>query len=497
MILSSKQRSRGLIRKAASRILARCVLMQCCAYLCLAAPARSPLPSAGQVFDRYIRATGGMDAWRTKQSERTEIEGRAIESGRVVLRATVALARAGYSLNDIRVPEEAREGVYNGVAWAWTRLSGVRIKRGADREVAIRTSRMLEEADWHSLYPKSRVEGIEDIEGKPCYKVLLLPSADRKIEWFDSRSGLLARRSSVELSAAGEIPNVYTMETWRVQDGLKQPASMLASRGNLRYRLSILNVAYNNLTQPAYFRYPPEVEGYLSDERTGKALPNAEELIERHIFSSGGSQAYENLRTQQITGTLEFVSRNIEARTEAWWADNGRYYQTVDIPGIGKQEQGSDGNTAWERSPVFGPRARRSSNLAGLGITIDAAEVTGWRFLVDEVQTEAEETIEGHDCYRVRVTGRRGAQMATRWYDRKTGLLYRAKLSFKTEMGLVPAVLTYETYRSVDGFKWPVRIRMEVSGQEIIFKADEVRLNAPINEGLFELPDEIRTLAFD
>ena len=231
MILSSKQRSRGLIRKAASRILARCVLMQCCAYLCLAAPARSPLPSAGQVFDRYIRATGGMDAWRTKQSERTEIEGRAIESGRVVLRATVALARAGYSLNDIRVPEEAREGVYNGVAWAWTRLSGVRIKRGADREVAIRTSRMLEEADWHSLYPKSRVEGIEDIEGKPCYKVLLLPSADRKIEWFDSRSGLLARRSSVELSAAGEIPNVYTMETWRVQDGLKQPASMLASRG--------------------------------------------------------------------------------------------------------------------------------------------------------------------------------------------------------------------------------------------------------------------------
>src|SRR5581483_12192377 len=105
-----------------------------------------------------------------------------------------------------------------------TRLSGARIKRGADREAALRMSRMLEEADWRSLYPKSRVDGIEEIDGRRCYKVLLLPSADRRVEWFDAETGLLARRSSVELGASGEVPLTYSVESWRVLEGLKQPS---------------------------------------------------------------------------------------------------------------------------------------------------------------------------------------------------------------------------------------------------------------------------------
>ena len=148
---------------------------------------------------------------------------------------------------------------------------------------------------------------------------------------------------------------------------------MLATRGDLHYRLSVLSVTYNDLQQPDYFRYPPQVADYLADERAGRALPNAEEVIERHIFESGGSLAYEKLKSQKITGTLAFLSRNIEARTEAWSAADGRYYQLVDIPGMGREEQGSDGRIAWERSPTLGPRAKPRGNLSGLGVTLDAA----------------------------------------------------------------------------------------------------------------------------
>ena len=478
--------------KQLKRGLALCAASIFAAALCPASPSR---PSPGQIFDRYVTVTGGDAAWRAKQSERDEIEGRTLDGNHVILRATIALTRAGYSLNEIRIPEEAREGVYNGVAWAWTRLSGPRIKRGADRDVAIRTARMLEEADWRSLYPRSRVEGLETIDGKRCWKVLLLPSADQRTEWFDADTGLLARRSSMEMSAAGETRFVYSMESWQVRDGLKQPSSMLAWRGDFHYRLNVLHVSYNDVSWPDYFRYPPQVEDYLAAERAGRALPNAEELIERHIFASGGVDAYQAVRTQRITGTLAFLSRNMEARTEAWSAGDGRYYQTVDIPGMGKQEEGSDGRVAWERSPILGPRAKPRRSLAGLGVTLDAAEVVGWRFLVGEVRTEAAEMIDGHDCWRVRVTGRDGSQAATRWYDRKTGLLYRASLSLKSEMGTVPATMTYEAYRVVEGIKWPVRIHMSVSGQEILFTADEVELNAPIEAEVFELPDEIRSLA--
>ena len=47
---------------------------------------------------------------------------------------------------------------------------------------------------------------------------------------------------------------------------------------------------------------------------------------------------------------------------------------------------------------------------------------------------------------------------------------------------------------TVEGLKWPVLIRMQVSGQELRFTADEVALNAALDDTVFELPEEIRNL---
>jgi hypothetical protein len=39
-----------------------------------------------------------------------------------------------------------------------------------------------------------------------------------------------------------------------------------------------------------------------------------------------------------------------------------------------------------------------------------------------------------------------------------------------------------------------VQIQMRVSGQEMLFTADEVSLNSSIDDSVFELPEEIRSL---
>ena len=125
------------------------------------------------------------------------------------------------------------------------------------------------------------------------------------------------------------------------------------------------------------------------------------------------------------------------------------------------------------------------------------SEVVGWRYLVGEVRTERLEKIDGRDCYRVRVKGRGGKQESTRWYDRKTGLLYRTTLLSRSAMGEVPTVLTYQAWRDVEGLKWPVQIHMLVSGQELIFRADQVTLNSPLDESAFEIPEDVRRLRTD
>jgi hypothetical protein len=451
--------------------------------------------SAAEILDRYVRVTGGASAWHGKTVERDEIEGRSIDGDRVVLLASVVTSRSGDSFNRIQIPQEGSEGVYKGVAWAWSQFSGVRVKRGMERDEAIRDSRILEEADWRSFYPKSRVVATEQIGDHPCYKVALLPSLTPRFEWFDATTGLLVRRLTSEVSPDGEIEVVADVEDYAQSDGISQPSRLLITRGDYRYRLLILKTAYNEPDALRQLRYPEEVARYIEDEKAAKALPNAEELIERHIFVSGGPDAYGNLRTQRITGTLTFLDRNMEAPMETLASTGGRYYQSIDVPGLGKQEEGSNGTVAWDRSPIIGPRLKPRRSASALGVTLDAAQVIAWRVLLRQVRTEAEEVIDGHDCFRVRMTGRDGELAAVRWYERSTGLLYRTSLAMATDIGSLPVVMTFEEYRDVGEIKWPVRIRMTASGQELLFAVKDVKLNGQIEDAAFDLPAEIKELA--
>jgi hypothetical protein len=180
---------------------------------------------------------------------------------------------------------------------------------------------------------------------------------------------------------------------------------------------------------------------------------------------------------------------------ETWAADGGKYYQSIDVPGLGKQEEGSDGRIIWERSPALGPRVKSRKGQSGLTVTVDAASVINWRYFIDQVRTEAQERVDDHDCYRVRMVPRNGSQPIIRWYDKKTGLLYRSSGELASPMGALPIVTTYEQYRDTGGLKWPVRTRMNFSGQNLLFTTAEVRLNEPVEGAVFELPDEIRQLA--
>ncbi len=473
----------GFVRRIGS-------LLLCVAPL-FAAPGR--LPSAGEVLDRYVSATGGSAAWHEKRTETDDVEGRTLDGLRVVLRATVTVSRAGNSLSQIQVPQAGTEGIYKGVAWASSHFSGVRIKHGMERDEAARDSRMLEEADWRTLYPQSRVAGIEVVHNERCYKVLLLPSPTQKTEWFSIATGLLVKRSAFELSPEGDTPAGYTVEEWSTHGGIKQPAVMTAWRGDFEYRLRVLDTIFD--LKHMDLAYPADVADYLKAERAGKALPNAEEIVERHIFESGGPEFYAMLRTQKVTGRLTYVARNVEGRLETWAANGGKYYQLTDIPGMGRQEEGSDGVIAWDRSPAIGPRVKPRRNAASLGVTLDAAAMIEWRVLIDHLRTETEEKVDGRDCYRVRLTPRDGSPDMIRWYDRETGLLYRSVLALRTDMGSLPLVMTYEEYRDVADVKWPSRVRITASGEDTLFSADEVKLNEPLDETVFAVPAEIRDLA--
>jgi hypothetical protein len=60
--------------------------------------------------------------------------------------------------------------------------------------------------------------------------------------------------------------------------------------------------------------------------------------------------------------------------------------------------------------------------------------------------------------------------------------------------------MTFEEYRDTsDGspdnaIKWPVRIRITASGQDLLFVATDVKLNEPVDDAVFALPEDVRDL---
>jgi len=71
------------------------------------------------------------------------------------------------------------------------------------------------------------------------------------------------------------------------------------------------------------------------------------------------------------------------------------------------------------------------------------------------------------------------------FFDGSSGLLTRQ------ESGPAASVVTsqFEDYRSVDGVQIPFRTRIRVPGATIIYSAERVRQNAPIDERVFRRPD--------
>src|SRR5580704_12312098 len=84
-------------------------------------------------------------------------------------------------------------------------------------------------------------------------------------------------------------------------------------------------------------------------------LPSGESLILRCIESEGGAKAIQRAQTATMTGSVEIMGHNISGPLEIY-QQGDKSYTAIELPGIGKVEEGFDGKVAWESSVLAGAR---------------------------------------------------------------------------------------------------------------------------------------------
>jgi len=223
-------------------------------------------------------------------------------------------------------------------------------------------------------------------------------------------------------------------------------------------------------------------------------LPTGEAILDKYIAVTGGKAQYEKVRTQISNAVMEFTGKGVKANMTMYHAEPAKSYTVVEIEGIGKMEEGTDGSTVWDRSALKGPRIKTGEERA---LSLRAANIqhdVRWREYFIKVECTGIEPIDGRICYRVVLTPRDG-QPETRYYDKTSYLLVRTNMIMKTEMGEIPAESSASDYRSVDGVLMPFLVKQKVLGQEFTVTLQSVKNNVEIPKERFALPDDVKALA--
>jgi hypothetical protein len=230
------------------------------------------LPSGASLLDRYVEVSGGkaaVDRLRTRV-----VKGTMTVAG---LKGTVTRyqARPANLYTEVVLEKigPIEEGVSDGVAWSRDRSTGVRIKTGMDRAVALREATFNGEAEWRKLYPKAETVGQEEVDGKPCYKVELTPAEGKPVTtyYLDKASGLPRKMAlTVELGKRKARIEVFPGD-YRKVDGILIPHTTRQRVGKEQIVISISSIEHNTDIPAARFALPADVKKLAAQAEKGSS----------------------------------------------------------------------------------------------------------------------------------------------------------------------------------------------------------------------------------
>lgn len=226
---------------------------------------------------------------------------------------------------------------------------------------------------------------------------------------------------------------------------------------------------------------------------TAADLPTGESLLQRYIDKSGGAEAYAKAKNMSMTGTVEMPAQHITG-TVTIFEEGEKSYTSMEFPGIGKIEEGYDGNTAWENSALQGPRILEGDEKLSAKRAATLALITSWRDVYKDAKTIGTETIDGKPAWKVEMTPKEG-RPETFYFDRDSGLLVRISAIFSTPLGDISTQSTMSDFRPVNGILTPFQMAETAMSQNIVMKFNSIAYNAPVPPNQFDLPAAVKALA--
>lgn len=229
------------------------------------------LKTGDAVLDRYVELSGGAAAYAKIHS--MAMKG-SMSMAAMGLKGAITIYAAEPNKSsmstNIAGVGKITEGTDGTNAWSFSAIQGPQLKKGEELDDSLREAFFHKENEWRAMYSSAVLDGVEDVDGKPAYKVTLTPKAGKtQTQYYDQSTGLLVRHQSVRKTSMGDIPVDISIGSYRKECGVELPHSLVQTVAGQKIELQIDSIECNPELPADAFQPPAEVKA-LIDNRNGK-----------------------------------------------------------------------------------------------------------------------------------------------------------------------------------------------------------------------------------
>jgi hypothetical protein len=247
------------------------------------------------------------------------------------------------------------------------------------------------------------------------------------------------------------------------------------------------------LTALAALSFAPVFAQAPAKSEAPAALPEARQLIERHIKEIGGRQAILSHKSVRMTATMSVPASGITGPMEQWAATNpSRVLVKTTVPGIGEIAEGFDGTHGWSMSPMTGPMLKTGKELEQTRLDADLYGELRDPKNYPTVKTVEKTTFDGRPCYKVALTRIDGAQDFD-FYEVATGLRAGSIVTRETAMGTITMTTVAGAYKKFGNMMHSTSHTQKVMGVEHTIKIETVEYDK-VDPSVFTPPHAIKAL---
>ncbi len=227
------------------------------------ATAQDKMPTAKEVMARYIKVTGGKEAYAKIKSYTVKSEMSLPAAG---LKASINVVG---TLKPVQMYQGIDLGQFGGkmeryltkkACWE-TGLQGTRLITGLERAQNMKEAHFAAELTPEKFYKAMKVDGKEDVDGDECYKVVLTPKQGKlETAYYSVKSGLKVKTIQTAMSPQGEITVESTAGDYKKVGGI-----LMSHKGTQKLpngmvmQLKTQKVEFNKKVDSAKFKVPEDV----------------------------------------------------------------------------------------------------------------------------------------------------------------------------------------------------------------------------------------------